>query len=48
MTQDAIVYKVSSCFAFFSGEFFWFLIVAKIELGLIPFTEDPRCKLPFT
>ena len=25
-----------------------FLIVAQLELGLTPFTEDPRCKLPFT
>ena len=25
-----------------------FFIVAQLELGLTPFTEDPRCKLPFT
>ena len=49
MTQDAIVYKVSSCL------FFCLVIVfvfdcssAKIKLGLTPFTENPRCKLPFT
>ena len=26
----------------FFGEFFLFLIVAQLELGLTPFTEDPR------
>ena len=42
MTQDAMVYKVNSGFF---GEFFF--IVAQLELGLTPFTEDPRCKLLF-
>ena len=32
MTQDAMVYKVSSCF-FFYGGFFLFLIVAQLELS---------------
>ena len=27
---------------------FFVLIVAQLELGITPFTEDPRCKLPFT
>ena len=27
---------------------FLFLNVAQLELGLTPFTDDPRCKLPFT
>ena len=42
-----MVYKVSFCFFFFLVSFL-FLIVAQLELGLTPFTEDPRCKLPFT
>ena len=42
-----MVYKVSSCFFSFFGEFL-FLIVAQLELGLTPFTEDLRCKLHFT
>ena len=25
----------------------FFFIVAQLELGVTPFTEDPRCKLPF-
>ena len=44
MTQDAMVYKVSVSF-FFMVVFFF--IVAQLELGVTPFTEDPRCKLPF-
>ena len=45
MTQD-LWFIVSSCFFFFFffffGEFFLFLIVDQLELGLAPFTEDPR------
>ena len=39
-----MVYKVSACvfFPFFCEVFF---IVAQLELGLTPLTEDPRCKL---
>ena len=33
MTQDAMVYKVSSCFFFYYGDFFLFLIVAQLELS---------------
>ena len=33
MTQDAMVYKVSSCFFFYYGGFFLFLIVAQLELS---------------
>ena len=46
-----MVYKVSSCFIFFfwgGGGSFFVLIVAQLELGITPFTEDPRCKLPST
>ena len=43
MTQDARLVLVSSFFCEFL-----LLIVAELELGLTPFTEDPRCKLPFT
>ena len=45
MTQDAMVYKVSSCCCFFVVVFFF--IVAQLKLGITPFTEDPRCRLPF-
>ena len=40
MTQDAMVYRVSS----FYGSLF---VLAQLELGLTPFTEHLRCKLPF-
>ena len=40
MTQDAMVYKVSSCFFFMVS--FFFLIVAQLKLGPTLFTEDPR------
>ena len=40
-----MVYKVSFCLFF--GKFF-VLIVAQLDLGITPFTEVPRCKLPFT
>ena len=40
MNQDAMVYKVSSCFFFMVS--FLVLIVAQLELGPTPFTEDPR------
>ena len=33
MTQDAMVYKVSSCFFFYYGDFFLFFIVAQLELS---------------
>ena len=40
MTQDA---KVSSCFfCFFCGEFIVFDCSSARQLGLTPFTEDPR------
>ena len=42
MTQDAMVYKGSSCLFFIFMVSFLFLIVAQLELGLTPFTEDPR------
>ena len=42
MTQDAMVYKVNSCFFFFFMVSSLFLIVAQQELRLTPFTEDPR------
>ena len=45
-TQDAMVIKLV-LFSFFYV-YFLFLIVAQLQLGLTPFTEDPRCKLPFT
>ena len=38
MTQDAMVYKLTSFFFFVR---FLFLIVAQLELRLTPFTEDP-------
>ena len=43
MTQDAMVYKVSSCFFFMVS--FLFLIVAQLELGPTP--SITLCKLPF-
>ena len=39
-----MVYKVSSCYLLFMVVFLNF-IVAQLELGLTPFTEDTRCKL---
>ena len=33
MTQDAMVYKVRSCFFFYYGDLFLFLIVAQLELS---------------
>ena len=43
MTQDAMVYKVSSCFFFFYGSFFF-----QLELGLTPFTRILGVSCPFT
>ena len=43
MTQDAMVYKLSSCFFFMVS--FLFLIVAQLELGPTP--SITLCKLPF-
>ena len=40
MTQDSMVYKVSLLFLFYGD--FVLLIVAQLELGPTPFTEDPR------
>ena len=47
MTQDAMVYKVIlvSFYCFGSCCFF---IVAQLELGLTPFTEDLGVSCPFT
>ena len=41
-----MVYKVSYFFIFLAI-LCLFYIVAQLELGLTPFTEDPRCKLSF-